>query len=271
MLEESSDKPQLLRAAIKLSKPSRWAAFILGVAGLGAGGVAAFIAHLEAPPVALLAVGLVLALVGLAGVLPTRLKVGDNEAEFLEQRLAVVLSESVEAAPTETAREQVAEVVDRVAAIAPAAAAPAQSAYEYDKTVLAMLRELARSARTFPKLWEFEDGLRDPGFDALGKVPASKENPRERHILVEIKSARRVVIGPIEGVKAKARSYARNHPEADTALVLVTRSRPESLAAVLASEDDGFYQVTVTERSDKHRLERAIMAAVTGAPICISS
>jgi len=63
----------------------------LGLVGLGSGGVAVFVTHLEAGPVALLAVGLVLLLVAAGGRLPSRLKVGDSEAtwdaveEFVER------------------------------------------------------------------------------------------------------------------------------------------------------------------------------------------
>src|ERR1700722_4583724 len=106
--DEDSGIPQLLRSATRLGRPSRWAAFILGLAGMGAGGLAAFKAHLEAPPVALLAVGLILAIVGLAGVLPTRLKIGDNEAEFYQEQqrqVAKVLSRELESAtPAEKPR-----------------------------------------------------------------------------------------------------------------------------------------------------------------------
>jgi hypothetical protein len=52
----------------------------LGLAGLGCGGVAVFTTQLEAGPVALLAVGLVLLLIGVGGRLPNRLKVGETEA-----------------------------------------------------------------------------------------------------------------------------------------------------------------------------------------------
>jgi hypothetical protein len=46
--------PALRRPANKLSKPSRAMAYALSYASLGAGGVAVFITHVEAGPVALL-------------------------------------------------------------------------------------------------------------------------------------------------------------------------------------------------------------------------
>ena len=75
--------------AKQLSTPSRITAFTFGIAGLGAGAVAVFVTHLEAGPVALLAVGLIFMIFGLAGTLPTRLKVGDNEAAWELERQAV--------------------------------------------------------------------------------------------------------------------------------------------------------------------------------------
>jgi hypothetical protein len=42
---------QVARATNKLGMPSRVSAFALGIAALGAGGIAVFITHLEAGPV----------------------------------------------------------------------------------------------------------------------------------------------------------------------------------------------------------------------------
>jgi hypothetical protein len=84
------DVPKRAPGAVKkLSMPGRVTAFALGIIALGAGGAAVFITHLEAGPVALLAVGLIFMIVGLAGTLPTRLKVGDNEAAWELERQAV--------------------------------------------------------------------------------------------------------------------------------------------------------------------------------------
>ncbi len=56
----------------------------LGLIGLGAGGVAVFVTHLEAGPVALLVVGFLFLLIGMSGRMPSRLKIGDNEAAWEE-------------------------------------------------------------------------------------------------------------------------------------------------------------------------------------------
>src|ERR1700759_1261785 len=71
-----------VRSAVNLSKPSRITALALGFSGLGGGGVAVFVTHLEAGPVGLMAVGLIFMIIALGGVLPTRLKIGEGEAEW---------------------------------------------------------------------------------------------------------------------------------------------------------------------------------------------
>ena len=92
----------------------------LGLVGLGSGGVAVFVTQLEAGPVALLAVGLVLLLVAAGGRLPSRLKVGDSEAtwdaveEFVER-----VAEGV--SPDQ--RPELVEALNDLRRAAPAAAA----------------------------------------------------------------------------------------------------------------------------------------------------
>jgi tetratricopeptide (TPR) repeat protein len=48
-------------------------------------GVAVFVTHVEAGPVALIAGGVLFMFIALSGVLPTRLKIGDNEAEWQQE------------------------------------------------------------------------------------------------------------------------------------------------------------------------------------------
>lgn len=70
---------------------ARWLAGLLGVAGLGAGGTAVFLTHVEAGPVALIGAGVLFLFLALGGVMPTRVRVGEAEAEFQRQ-----IQESVE-------------------------------------------------------------------------------------------------------------------------------------------------------------------------------
>jgi hypothetical protein len=95
-----------MAASGKLNMPSRITTFALGLTALGAGSVAVFTTHLEAGPVAMLAVGLIFMIVGLAGTLPIRLKVGDNEATWeIERQAAERFVERVADTPVANQRE----------------------------------------------------------------------------------------------------------------------------------------------------------------------
>jgi hypothetical protein len=93
---------------------------ILGLAGLGAGGVAVFVTSLEAGPVALLVVGLIFFLVAAGGRLPSRLKVGDNEAAW--EGVDQFVRDVAENVPTQQTPELVNALAD-LAEVAPTAAA----------------------------------------------------------------------------------------------------------------------------------------------------
>jgi hypothetical protein len=244
VVDEDSDRPQTLRAAVRLGKPSRWAAFVLGLAGVGAGALASFKAHLEAPPVALLAVGLILVLVGLAGVLPTRLKVGDNEAEFYQERerqVADVLRKEVEAV-TLGDKARVAEIVDRVAEVAPEVAAPAQSALMYDYLVRGLTDDIAD----------------EPDIAALANA-----HPR-RHLLLETAYAAhdnfRLPTFRVDHIYEKAVQSGL----ANSSLLLVTRSPLAEPISTMSKRRRGLYHVIVRGLDDKDALRTAILEASTG-------
>jgi hypothetical protein len=113
---------------------------VLGLIGLGSGGAAVFITQLAAGPVALLAVGLVLLLVGLGGRLPSRLKFGDNEAAW--DAVETFVERAAEnASPAD--RPGLALLLGDLAQAAPAVAAPALSAFAYEDMILGMLKEAA--------------------------------------------------------------------------------------------------------------------------------
>lgn len=79
--------------AIKIQPWARWAAGLLGLTGVGSGGAAVFLTHVEAGPVALIAGGVLFLFMSLSGVMPTRVKIGDNEAEWqreVEQSVAII-------------------------------------------------------------------------------------------------------------------------------------------------------------------------------------
>ena len=131
--------PAVRKAENKLSTPSRVTAFALGFAGLGAGGAAVFITHVEAGPVALLAVGLIFMIIALSGRLPTRLKIGENEAEW-QEAAGQVIETAVEAS-SPSARAELAIQLGALAEVAPRAAAPALSGLAYEQVIFRIIRE----------------------------------------------------------------------------------------------------------------------------------
>ena len=82
MANEDSSIPRAQRQGIRLNPRLRCGAAALGLVGVGAGGAAVFITHVEAGPAALIVAGVLFLLIAMSGVMPTRLKVGDNEAEW---------------------------------------------------------------------------------------------------------------------------------------------------------------------------------------------
>lgn len=65
-------KPPTPKRPIKLEPWQRWILGAIGLVGMGAGGTATFTRDVEAGPAALLALGALFILIGIAGVLPTR-------------------------------------------------------------------------------------------------------------------------------------------------------------------------------------------------------
>ena len=149
---ETEAPRRAVHATNKLGAASRTTAFALGIAGLGAGAVAVFITHLEAGPVALLAVGLIFMIVGLAGTLPTRLKVGDNEAAWEIERQAVetFVERVAEVTPVANQREFLGALGD-LAEDAPEVAARGISVFAYEQQLQAELEEVVRELEhSFP-------------------------------------------------------------------------------------------------------------------------
>ena len=83
-LNDQGPRDDPARVGITLAPLARVVAFLAGGAGLVFGTLAVFRTDLEAGPVALLGVGALFLCIGLAGVLPTRIKVGDNELDWVD-------------------------------------------------------------------------------------------------------------------------------------------------------------------------------------------
>lgn len=254
MADDSTDKPRLVRAAIGLGRPSRCTALVVGLAAMGAGGVAAFRAHLEAPPVALLTAGLILVLVGLAGVMPTRLKVGDNEPEFLQQRLATALKEGVESAPltTRTSMAGIEELLDRIAKVSPEVAAPAQAALEYERLVQGMASRL----------------MSLPGMQAVSSSRSALAIFFETHWSPP---GRTLSVQEFMPYYTGARDLAVAEPGDEIALVIATPSPLSDEALNFVAMRAGLYHALVRGPRDEDLLKQAIEDALTGPPMGSSS
>jgi hypothetical protein len=163
----------------------------LGLVGLGSGGVAVFVTQLEAGPVALLAVGLVLLLIGAGGRLPSRLKVGENEAVW-EAAIEGFVSRVADEVPSEGI-PQLVEALNRLAATAPSVAAVGLGAVTervtYERVVRDMLSEAVREVNR-------SEGAEQMGGLSLvleyqtefgAKVDAAVMSGRGDYVAIEIK------------------------------------------------------------------------------------
>jgi hypothetical protein len=169
---------------IRLKKWARWIAGLVGAASLSAGAVAAFTRSLEAPPVGLMAIGTIFLLIGLAGVMPTRLKIGDNEAEWqaVVEGYRELVDEVVDDSPP--ARQQL--IVERLASVDPPAAYSAMTGLTYERTILGMLKEIVEGRGDhFASIPAFTNDSTILDYDALITRADGK-----RRTLVEIKRTR---------------------------------------------------------------------------------
>lgn len=258
MAEDSGDKPQLARVAIPLTWPVRAAVLAAGVACLGAGGVATFLTHVEGGPVALIAAGVIFGLIGAAGVVPTRVKAGDYEAEFTqEQRIARVLVDAIESAPQED-KPKVAHVVEAVAQVAPQAGAPALRAYDYVRN---MFPTLVHVVSRMPGISIRDEPARIGGFrfDASADIPPADGIRRE--LLIEIGAGS--TYGRLLGKIGIAEGYARANAGTGICLLIVFHSFGSS-AYEEVTRHPWITLAPIYDPADEVSLERAIASAMSG-------
>jgi hypothetical protein len=180
-------EPSRRPLAVKLTWWNRAILDLLGLAAFGAGAAAVFITHLEAGPVALIAAGLLLLLIGIGGHMPSRLKIGDNEAQWEIEREAVqVFVERVaEEAPAERQPELI-DALGELAEAAPQVASAGLSAFIYER----QLREEINRA-----LEEIQSTMPDgESIRFITQVPTDRqgvdaiiEAPTGRRIAIEAK------------------------------------------------------------------------------------
>ena len=247
--------------AIKLNGWYRAAAIILGLAGLGSGGVAVFVTHLEAGPVALLAVGFLLLIIGMGGHMPSRLKVGDNEAAWEVEREAVeVFVERVSGEASVERRPEVIEALGELAEGAPRLAAVGMSGIAYEQLVRHTIMEAFKDDR-------IEDLDREPirfitqskpdmGFDGI------VVGPNGRMIAIEVMyTTRSVSKASIEHMRQQIFHY-ENEPQRFSAVLLVTRSSLTISAQIALHEHPEIRVITFAGPQDKEALIGTVRALI---------
>ena len=242
--------PALRRPGNKLSTPSRVTAYALGIASLGAGGVAVFTTHVEAGPVALLFVGLIFMIVALSGRLPTRLRIGDNEAEWQEYA-GDIIETALDAAPRST-KAEIAPQLEELAEVAPRAAAPALSSLAYESN---LAWSVSQAANKIPdvqrvKTWErVED---------VGEFDFAIEATGDRVVLIEAKGSPRLSVSQVSEIMAKAHFYREMYPDRKVGLLLVTRYPLSAGIRATFMQTPNAACIVVRSREDRDALSAAI-------------
>lgn len=255
--EEDRKSPAVGKQAIRLNDVQRWLIGILGAGGLGGGSVATFMDSAEAGPVAMIAVGAIFLLIGLAGVLPTRLKIGDNEAEFWEE-VGEKVGEVIEDLPAPVR----AEVIASIATSTPEAVAPALRAAAYEEMVIKMIE------------------------DAVATFNARRPNP-EDHVRVERPSRQDrydvLIVDPLGcSVEIDARSYNKpigqsmvdavvgahlmsspDAPDRNRRMLLVSRTGLTKAARQAIGDVDFVHTVLIEGTQDSSRMLDALQKALT--------
>jgi len=253
-VEVAKTMPSAVRSAIKLSTLSRGTAFALGFAALGAGGVAVFVTNLEAGPVGLMAVGLIFMIIGLSGTLPTRLKVGDNEAAWEMERQAVetFVERVAEDVPVANQREFLGALGD-LAEDAPRFAAPLFSALAYERLLMSMLddavKALGEDVNLPVPVLKIEARVSGMGPDAVISTADG------RTLIVELKISQRI---SSRDVLRQLQRYRDRMPELSGALLI---SRYPVRGSALFIEEPYTYYIVVAGREDQNELTRAIRRA----------
>jgi hypothetical protein len=224
---------------------------VLGLIGLGAGGVAVFVTHVEAGPVALLIIGLVFLLIGMGGRMPTRIKVGDNEAAW--EAVQEFVERVTEEIPAESRRE-VLDAIGDLAQAAPELASPVLQGLTYEALIASMIDEILV---TIPadKLGQASVQIAStPGFDIWLKTS-------DRDVGVEVRySSKLVPSAVIEQLSARLIDPGISYRY--FTFLLVTRTPLTAAAAALLTKQENIYVVVVEGAMNRERLRTALWNAL---------
>jgi hypothetical protein len=257
----SSDPPRSVfrPAAMPIKVWYRAAAIALGLVGLGSGGAAVYITHLEAGPVALLAEGLILLLIGMGGRMPSRIRAGDYEAAWeMQQEAMQQFVECVTDEIPEVGRPELLSALSDLADAAPQVALVGLGAVAYEQLVVGMIYDAFR--RDIPEIVGTVSGARtaDDRADMVVATP-------DRVIRVQIRyNAGRADVGNLRLIAAKM----SGRPDTGRRVVglLVTRGQlTDAARATLDSLD--MYVAVVESVADRGKLQEALRGAVQGGDI----
>lgn len=236
--------------------PSRVTAYALGAASLGAGGVAVFITHVEAGPVALLFVGLIFMIVALSGRLPTRVKIGENEAEW--QEVAGDIIETALDSATPSTKAEVAPQLEKLAEVAPRAAAPALSGFAYESSFMQIV---ALAALKVPG---FEQAQASVRLDQVGEFDLVVQATDNRFILFEVKASPRLSTAQVAAIMEKAYFYRQTYPDRKVGLLLVSKYPLSAAVQAMFMQTPNASCIVVRGFEDENVLIAAINGLLSG-------
>jgi hypothetical protein len=231
----------------KIGHVLRVVAWVLGLAALGGGATGAFVGDLEAPPVALLAVGTIFVLVGMSGQLPRRLKFGDSEAEW-ERTVASAVGEIAEQVPP-ARLDRVAGALDELATVAPYAAANVANHVIRGQARIDSLRNVA--ARL-----DISVGEPDTVNAKTSDLTLVDPHGKKLWVILSTTGVRGWQIG-------SARQIIEEIKQADTAYVgvLLLGARSRGSGELRSTKSGAVWVVEMGEDMNEGELERVITAA----------
>lgn len=247
-------------ASIPINVWYRIAAIVLGLAGLGSGSAAVYITHLEAGPVALLTVGLIFVLIGMGGRMPSRIRAGDYEAEWLIQQEAMqqFVARVSDEVP-EMGQPELLNALSDLAEAAPRAASAGLGAVAYEQFVVRMIYDAFR--RDMPEI----TGASVSGARTADDTADMVISAPDRVIPVQIRyAAGWADVGTLRLIAAK---IARR-PDTGRRVVglLVTRGQLTDAARDLLDALD-MYVAVVEGARDRGKLQEALRGALQDGEI----
>jgi hypothetical protein len=227
----------------------------LGLGGLGAGGAAVFITRVEAGPVALLIVGLLLLLIGMAGRLPSRIRIGDNEAAW--EAFTEFVEKVADRTPPENQATLLADLTE-LARDAPQAASAGLSAIAYEQLVTRMVYDAFVDLPEKPVGSVSAPGP-DAGFDMVLNTDA-------RMVVFQVKYSSYPISTRTLIAAANTRERLAEGSDETPAFIVVSATRLTQQAVEILRSLEEMFVVVVRGPEDRDQLIAAVRAALGVLP-----